>query len=311
MLRFRKFYEEFRTFQPPARELLGIFKNPTKEEILLLQKDVRAIITPTGDLYVANTTEGIAGLHGPMGGRASELFNDKKIIAVLKNMSNAKKGITMERILKTNVFAIGETENQVRVGLGTEKDAKMFQIPLKDWKIARQDLKKLFQKAKKKNPHWKFLAKFRFELPRNFDEEFRALPPGAQGVYLNPTPDEMKKIPADTRALATHKGDLFVVSSENYHGTLSRMMMKVYPEMKTTEYTNFLQNTPKETKKFVPLIRDGKTTAFYVGGSSWKVTHHDSFGDDVKKMDDNRKRILKKVKAKNKGLFFFNKPIDD
>lgn len=148
MKSFKEFYEKFKVFK--GDELLGIYKNPTVDEMKNIPADARGIIIASGDFFIANNNQGFKSLHAFMSDRAILLYGVKNEInkALEANPKKLKNGITLQRVGKTNMFAIGETDGFIFDG--------DFIVDQKKIKI---DLKKLFTSAKKKNPKLKFLAK--------------------------------------------------------------------------------------------------------------------------------------------------------
>ena len=123
---------------------LGIYKNPTAEEIKLLKPYVRAIgIVRTGDLFVSATIEGVVALHDPVAIRSKKLYKTNYFkLHKPWFVSSGKKTFTLQRIRDTDTFAFGETEN-VKEIITKHKDI----------------VKQMFKKLRQQNPKLKFVAK--------------------------------------------------------------------------------------------------------------------------------------------------------
>lgn len=154
---FREFCEEFRV-KKGDDESLGIFKNPTADEIKKLPKDVRGIVTKTGDVYIGNIGHQMAGFHSEIHKRTAKIYRDRIGDAVgFFSSGDYKKGVTIQRVGNTRTFVLGETTPRTDLSL---------RYPLSN-ALGEQMLKKIklyIQKARKKNPGLKFVMKNIMEL---------------------------------------------------------------------------------------------------------------------------------------------------
>lgn len=124
----------------------GIFKNPDREEFKTLKKDVRGWVNKDGDFYVGNRIEGVASFHAKLMMKGSFLYNNNQF---------KEHYVTLQRIGKTNGFALGETE-PTSIELTYDKNKKRAKV-----------IKILLKKARKNNSHIVFFVKNILQVDRS------------------------------------------------------------------------------------------------------------------------------------------------
>ena len=157
-------------------------------------------------------------------------------------------------------------------------------------------------------------------------EEFREK--CSDGIWLNPSKDEIADIPQGVRAIASKDGNLLVINrtlsfrqtvrikdmpglefGSGSHQVILTIGKKLYNDkriklpFKLSEQNSYLEA--------VSLIRDKNTKAFYVANDEWRRVERKIEKDnlDEEKIHKIRKNILKKTKQNNKNWVFLYKTI--
>lgn len=244
MLRFSLFCKLMEDFQTSGD--LGVYKNPSKAEMKKIPPFARAIVSRSGNLYVASTNKGGKSLHLNLIDKVAILWPEDVDKREGSFSPLPRNLVTVQRIEDTNLFVAGESE----VGAV---------------------LKKAFAKSAKKNvPHIKFNLKQKassFPSFRDFsiwEEEFSAKLGKTQGTWKNPTKDEMKKIPRFARGWLTKNGDLYV-GEKGIHVAIVRNIRGNFKDGPAPPTKQF--NVDPSHKFGITLMRVERQDVFAIGES--------------------------------------------
>lgn len=150
---------------------------------------------------------------------------------------------------------------------------------------------------------------------KEFHEEFRrANLPAIEGIYKNPTPEELKQIEPYARGIVTTKGDFYVENSGNsplsFHTKMALRAKELYNDAKIKK---FRAGETASSKKLVTVQRFGKSNVFGLGetegsskGRGFHAKNKFEKGEEVFV-----KKILKLAKTKNPKIKFTLKNVEE
>lgn len=126
-------------------------------------------------------------------------------------------------------------------------------------------------------------------------EEFRG--EGKDGIFKNPTPEEIKSLKPDVRGWVDDKGDFYIGNRKMGTKSLHDTIMSVGGDLYKSRFSRRLS---------VTLHRIGNTKSFALGELEPRSnTTYDADADRIKQV----KPWLKKARTKNKGIVFLLKNI--